>query len=83
MSKEEDMKRLNNEEMKNVNGGVSSYRTSAVCEGFDNNVHAWHSVVITGSGSTQKAMKDDYNSKLKAHKNNAYYKNFSHSAQPL
>lgn len=33
------MKKLFNNEMKKINGGVEYITTTGVCEGFDNNVH--------------------------------------------
>lgn len=76
------MKKLSEKEMRSVNGGAW-YTTQATCEGFDNNVHNWHSVIITGKGSTDKLMKKDFNKNLAEHTSKPYYQNFSHSVKPF
>lgn len=81
MSKEEDMKRLNNEEMKKVNGGWESH--TGICQGFDANVNKWHSITISATGSTRQELVKNFNYKLTVHKNDNYYKQFTHSLKPL
>lgn len=76
------MKKLYNDEMKAIKGGVIFVQTSGVCEGFDNNLHNWHSVTIKGKGITNQEMKADFNANLRKHKTSAYYVNFSHSLEP-
>ncbi len=73
------MKRLSEKEMKRINGGIKT--DTVLCTGFDENGRDWHSVPITGNGTTYRDAVIDFNRRLKEHKTNLYYQKFSHSAK--